>query len=63
MAKQPYSEVGLHPLAVPLEAPAGITTSANTLDPEGDTVEIRSSREINPDGHNQSIGRDNVFSV
>ncbi len=33
-----------HPLSVQLEAPAGITTSANTYVAEGNTAEIGSDR-------------------
>ena len=56
----PHSEARPHLLLVPLEAPASIPSSANTLVPEGDPAEIYSGREINPDGHNRSVGRDNV---
>jgi hypothetical protein len=61
-SKHDHSDARPLLLAVPLEAPSGITTSANASVTEGNPAEGCSDREIDPDGHNWPVGRGNVPS-
>ncbi len=61
-SKHAHSEARPLVLAVPLEAPAGNTTSANASVAEGNLAEGCSGREIDADYHNWPVGRGNVPS-